>query len=278
MPQLTLDGVTDRARNLADRTTAQATRMMTGALTTRATRSASASGGLAAMRDRARGIATGAQVLRSAPASARLAWRAGKLVGRAQGARALAPHVVRGQWAGITGQMQARATRAQMRTIARWLPAALAGTRLVGQAWPVLMRRGQPARPADRSQLGKLAWRAGQMTGAMRGAAAGSKVVARGTSARAKAGAKADTKAARAATKAATTGKATGRGQWLLRRSTPQGTMQATGGRLRRGWRWMRLFALGLTVGATWAYLFAPRRGPAHKVLTENPVDVTQPA
>lgn len=261
MPQLTLDGVTERARTLADRTTSQATRVMPGVRPSRTARRAATSSGLAAMAASARGLAAGTQLLRSAPVSARLAWRAGKLLGRAQGAGALAPHVVRGQWAGLNGQMQAWAARTRVRTIAQWLPAALAGTRLLGQVWPVQRPAQQGAALTSRSRLTQLAYRAGRATGMARGSAASGKAAAR---------------AAQAATKAAATGTTATRGPWLLRRGAPQGPIQATGRRLRRGWRWTRLFTLGLAVGATWAYLFAPRRGPAYTALSQN-AQGTQP-
>jgi hypothetical protein len=74
----------------------------------------------------------------------------------------------------------------------------------------------------------------------------------------------------KATTKAVgTSAGAAARGRRPFKRPNQVGPFEATGRALRRGWLWVRLFALGFVLGAVWAYLFTPRKGPAFEALTE---------
>jgi len=280
MPQLTLDGVTDQARALAGRAGQTGARGVTLLLPGRARRT-SARRGMGSVVDRAREVATGRQLARTLPASTRVAWRAGKLVGRVQGASAVAPYAARGWWASIVARMQLAATRPRFATWARWVPLAIAGTRIAARVQPAVQRQSRSTGSLSRASMPlQLPFRAGRAPGTARATGAITAADAKSTRAATKAATRAATRAAtEAATKAATraatkatvaTARTARRGGWRSSRTVSQGPLQTTGRQMRRGWRWARTFTVGFAIGAIWAYLFTPRQGPGNQALREG--------
>jgi hypothetical protein len=284
MPQLTLDGVTDQARTLVGRAGQTGARGVTLVLPGRARRT-SARRGMGSVVDRARGVATGRQLARTFPASTRVAWRAGKVVGRVQGASAVAPYAARSWWASIVARMQLATTRPRFATWARWVPLAIAGTRIAARAQPAVQRQSRSTGGLSRARKPlQLPFRAGRASGSARITGAITAADAKSTRASTKAATRAATEAAtKAATKAATeavskvatkasvaTARTTRRGGWRSGRTVSQGPLQTTGRQMRQGWRWARTFTVGFAIGAIWAYLFTPRQGPGNQALREG--------
>jgi hypothetical protein len=152
--------------------------------------------------------------------------------------------VPRGWWAGAT-------TRAwtQTRTLVRWVPLALAGMRIVTRLRQrprrALRTRG---RAATNRLPGRFAFVAGRSIGRVEGAV--------GT--------------ARLAPQAVKVARKAGFGWRPFGRPAPQGVVQSTTWRLRRGWRRARSFTLGFALGTIWAYLFAPRLGVGYQAVRQS--------
>jgi hypothetical protein len=240
MPQTTLETVTERARTIANRTGDQASKAMSAVFPARPARRAPGNG-LMRVASGTRGLAVGTQLLRRVPPSTRFAWRAGKATGRVQGAATLAPYAARGWWYGTTGRLQARTAVAWARAVTWWAPITLAATQLAARLW----------------------------SRAPRGARAVAQVSAKATGTRAAVDTRAAQKAAKATTKAmAQRTRAAGRGV-RISRPQPRAALASTQRSMRRGWRWVRFFTIGIAVGAIWAYLFAPRRGPGFDLMQQ---------
>lgn len=173
----------------------------------------------------------------------------------------MVPFAARGWWAGITGQTQGRLATTRARMMMRWAPVAFAGTRLATRMWsrmPLRQTTTTTARPAwmgRKMMLGERVNAAAPGMQAIRRVTARTGALATKTAASAKA---AKTTAKTTAATAATTG----RRAWLMNRAQQRTPAKSTGRGLRRRVRWVRLFTVGFAVGAIWAYLFAPRRGP----------------
>ncbi len=235
-------------------------------------------GGVNRALDGARNLAAGAQLARHAPRTIRSAWRLGKRIGWAQGAAAVAPLAARGWWSGLTGRMEARVTRLQVRSLARWAPLSLAGIRLGSRGWsllrrpaptPTRLRAATLANPLRLSTFRLGAVRVGMgQSRALRGQAV---ALASKSTAQAASAAKASSAAKSAIqTNVAQRARTVTRAQRPARSVARLNLIQTTGKQLRAGSRFTRLFIMGFAVGMFWAYLFAPRPGLGFQAVRES--------
>jgi hypothetical protein len=265
MAQLTLDTVAERARSLANRTGDQASKAIAVVLPQRAATRAPTIG-LARMMRRPRRAPVGMRMQRRIPLPVRLAWRSGKATGRVQGMAAMAPAAMRGRWAEMTRRMPGRGTPSRARMVVRWVPVVLGGTRLAAQAWLRMRRNPNRLNGRQRAWTSRVPFLAGGAVAAPQGAKAMTRATTVGK-ARPRANVPATQQTVKDAGRTATRRALRARGGWMgYRRAQGQPrAMKARNRRLRNGWRWMRSFTIGFSTGAIWAYLFAPRQGPAYE-------------
>jgi hypothetical protein len=146
----------------------------------------------------------------------------------------------RGWWVNMTRRLPGRRTTRRARRIALWTPVAFGAAR----AWMLMRRNAGRLRERRQMWTSRVAFRAGRAVGATTGARGMARV--------------SESRAARKAQ--ATMKRARGAGRTFALTVRTRGRT-----RLRRGWRRIRFFTIGFSIGAIWAYLFAPRQGPAYE-------------
>lgn len=265
MAQTTLDRVSARARELADRTgeaTNQAIKsILPDRRPTRGVRRVIR--GRATRRIR---LPIAARASKATPTAIQTAWRTGEMAGRLEGIAATVPNMTRLWLNRSVAQMRLQTSASGGKSAVRAAPASIARLRLLALAG----NRGKPATNARRTSqslsdsIASVAKQAASIAAISGGVAALNKRLStmgdrlnlpsgRSASNQARKTVRQTAKAARRTTVAR-------RGWALTRGSTATGPLKGTQRRLVRSWRWVRLFTLGFALGAIWAYLFAPRR------------------
>jgi hypothetical protein len=240
MPELTLDTITDRTRALASRTSDQVSKTVGGLLPAQVSRR-TRTNRLQELRQWMQDLVQKTPLARNAPPAQQVGRRARKTAQRT-GNRVNLPDL---------GDLLQRGAL------------IFAGTRLATD-WVQRMRRAAPSsgqKPAFNQKTPSLSLPRRRL------------VAARGSTTAARVAAKAATGPVRASYRLGVgvgtakttmrTAKTAGRGWWLFRRTQAQLQLQ-------RGWKWARAFTIGFAIGGIWAYLFAPRQGPAFQRLQEG--------
>jgi hypothetical protein len=234
MAQTTLERVTDRVRELADRTgevTNQAISTVVPSWRTSRT----------SMRWWQR------RTTKAAPTAAKTAWTAGEIAGRMEGIAATIPNMTR-TWLSRSGvQMKSTATNGGAKAAVRGMPASIAEGRMMPRGSQHATNQFATMRTTPSAQKSALLKRTAGMAAVTGGIAALRSRFSRTNMPAAK--------------PMRQTTMAVPRGRWMIaRRATTRSPLQGTQSTLRRSWRWVRYFTMGFALGAIWAYLFAPRR------------------
>jgi hypothetical protein len=250
MAQTTLDRITDRVRELSDRTTGAANQALSNVVSSpRSTRRAARR-----VQPRATtrlGIRAGTGAAKAVPAAVKTAWQAGEFTGRVEGLAGVIPNMTQ-LWLDRTGaKVRAQTASGSAKALARGVPTGVAGLRLIGRARNQAKKQGRGGRERNdlRDQVASLAKRA-----------VGAAAITGGIASLRNRFSGAGHDTGKNVRKAAKGVRTVPRGWTLARRATGGGPLQNTQRRLRRSWRWVRYFTIGIAVGAIWAYLFAPRR------------------
>ena len=244
MAQTTLDRVTDRVRELADRT-GEVTNQALGAVLPDRRASRPTMRRWQSRTTRRIGFNLGARASKAAPAAMKTAWKAGEFTGRMEGIASAIPNMTRLWMDRSIAQARGKASSGGVMAAWRGTPKGTAGMRLISRTGQRVTDRMGAARDMMSDQASSWLKRTAGMAAVTGGVAALRSRFRSNTVAMAQPLRRA--------------GKIRRPRSTFARRAPSAGKLQGTQRTLRSSWRWVRYFTMGFALGAIWAYLFAPR-------------------